>query len=154
MHIRISCRFVTQNFTHNKIIHLEMWTEFPLLSSVKYGFHCISFPTTHKHLIQFLGQFRIEYFQNCSKLYRKKIPLPVKIKYDFHCTDFYNTNFCSTGICEDFRYRISLISAKKYEMLLSIGLGTAVYIGCHKTDFQGTPPYSATFYKELLNRKL
>ena len=92
------------------------------------------------------------------KLHRKctgkKITLPFKIKYDFHCTDFYETNFCSTRICEDFRYRISLISAKKCEMRLSVGLGAAVYIDCYKTDFQGTPPYSATFCKELLNQNL
>lgn len=69
MPIRISCRFVTPDFTQIRIILLEMWPEIRVLSSVKYGLYCISFHTTHKHLIKVYGHFCIS--QIASKLYRK-----------------------------------------------------------------------------------
>jgi hypothetical protein len=127
MSVKMSCRFVTLNVTHYRIIHLEMRAEVRVRSSLKYGFHCISFPTIHKHLIKLFGHICFENFPNCIESVPEKILLPFKIKYGFHCTNFYNSNFCSTGICEDFRYGISLISAKKCEMPLSIRLGAAVY---------------------------
>jgi hypothetical protein len=127
MPIRFSCRFVTRNFTQNRVIHLEMWAEVCVCSSVKYGYHCISIHTIHKYLIHFLNISVQSIFQIASKLYVPgKNPLPFKIKYGFHFTDFHSTNFCSTRICEVLRYKTSLTPSKKWGMRMSVRLGASV----------------------------